>query len=388
MMEDHVKPYDREELYRKVWEKPLLKVAEEYGVSAVALGKTCRKLSVPLPGRGYWAKLAHGHVGMKKPPLPKLDKVPIIYHSPVNRPPRGSDQNDSEFSSIAQLLSSGALNPSPGDASARLPALIRHTANLLRSRSRKDEHGILLPREAGGLDVRVSEGMLERALQVMSQILIVLERQGFGIEVSETHTVAVINGERIRFGIEEQIRRVVTQKARVPNPTDRWDYDETVSHEPTGKLSLVIQAGLWNAYEQRARWSDGKVQRLETLIGDFVAGLMRTAVAIRRQEDERKQREDERERRVREAEQLRKDIQEEEKKVEQLNQWVESWERAQRLRSFIAVYAEKSISWSAAKQAQYKAWIEWATKQADRLDPFVLEKPASVLDQKHELRSW
>jgi hypothetical protein len=37
-MEDHVKPYDREELYRKVWEKPLLKVAEEYGVSAVALG--------------------------------------------------------------------------------------------------------------------------------------------------------------------------------------------------------------------------------------------------------------------------------------------------------------------------------------------------------------
>lgn len=27
-----LKPYDREELYRKVWEKPLLKVAEEYGV--------------------------------------------------------------------------------------------------------------------------------------------------------------------------------------------------------------------------------------------------------------------------------------------------------------------------------------------------------------------
>jgi predicted RNase H-like nuclease (RuvC/YqgF family) len=200
--------------------------------------------------------------------------------------------------------------------------------------------------------------------------------------------VAAINGERIRFGIEEQIRRVVTRKARVPNPTDRWDYDETITHEPTGKLSLVIQAGLWNAYEQRARWSDGKVQRLESLLGDFVAGLMRTAVAIRRQEDERKQREDERERRAREAEQLRKDIQEEDKKLEQLNQWAESWERAERPRRFIAAYAEKSISWSAEKQAQYKAWIEWATKQADRLDPFVSEKPASVLERKQELRSW
>jgi len=46
--------YDREELYRKVWEEPLSKVAEEYGVSAVALGKTCQKLSVPVPGRGQY----------------------------------------------------------------------------------------------------------------------------------------------------------------------------------------------------------------------------------------------------------------------------------------------------------------------------------------------
>jgi predicted RNase H-like nuclease (RuvC/YqgF family) len=181
---------------------------------------------------------------------------------------------------------------------------------------------------------------------------------------------------------------VVTQKARVPNPTDRWDYEELVTHEPAGKLSLVIQTSVWREYEQRTRWSDGKVQRLESLVGDFVAGLMRTAVAIRRQEEERKQREAEQDRRAREAEQIRKDIQEEEKKLEQFNQWVESWERAKRLRRFIAAYAEKSISWSAEKQAQYKAWIEWATQQADRLDPFVLEKPVSVLDRKHELRSW
>lgn len=382
------KPYDREELYRQVWEKPLLKVAEEYGVSAVALGKTCRKLSVPVPGRGYWAKLAHGHAAMKKPPLPKLDNAPIIYHSPVEKRPSVSDQNDPEFSSIAQLLSSGALKPPPVDASARPPALIRHTASLLRSRNRKDEHGILLPRDSDGLDVRVSEGMLERALQVMSQVLGVLERQGFSVEVSEGHTVAVINGKRVAFGIEEPIRRVVTQKARVPNPTDRWDYDELVAHEPAGKLALVIQASLWGEHEQRTRWSDAKVQRIESLVGDFAAGLMRTAVAMRRQEDERKQREAERDKRAREAEQLRKDVQEEEKKLEEFNQWVESWEHAERLRRFIAVYADKYPSWPVEKQAKYKAWVEWATKQADRLDPFVSEKPESVLDRKHELRSW
>jgi hypothetical protein len=75
--------YDREELYRKAWEQPLLKVAMEYGVSAVALGNTCRKLSVPLPDRGNWAKLAHGREGVKKPPLPRIDKVLVIYRCPV-----------------------------------------------------------------------------------------------------------------------------------------------------------------------------------------------------------------------------------------------------------------------------------------------------------------
>jgi hypothetical protein len=381
--------YDREELYRKVWEQPMLKVAAEYGVSAVALGKTCWKLSVPVPGRGHWAKLAHGHAGSKKPPLPKLDKVPVIYRSPVeHKRPMSSDQNDPEFGTINQLLSSGALNPPVLETSARPPALVRHTASLLRSRSRKDEHGILLPREPGGLDVKVTEGTRERALQVMTQVVAVLERQGYGVAVSEQGcTAAIINGEHVSFGIEEPIRKVVTQKPRVPHPTDRWDYDQIVTYETAGKLALVIHAGIWGQFEQRTRWSDAKVQRVESLIAEFVAGLMRTAVVQRREKEARKRREAEQQRRAQEAVQLRHDIQEEEKKLEQLNKWVDDWERAEQLRRFIAAYAEKSLSWSAEKQPQYKVWIEWATRQADRLDPFVSEKPSSVLDRKREL-SW
>lgn len=382
--------YDREELYQKVWEQPLLKVAEEYGVSAVALAKTCRKLSVPVPGRGHWAKLAYGKEGVNRPPLPKLDKVPVIFRSPVvQKKPTISQDNDPEFAQINQLFSSGALNPPDIDRTTGIHPLIRHTASLLRSRSRKDENGILLPREAGGLDLKVSEGTIDRALQVMHQILAALERQGYTVEVSEQgRTTALIGGERVSFGIEEPIRKVVTQKARVANPTDRWDYDEIVTHEPAGKLALIIHSGAWGKYEQRTRWGDAKVQRIESLIGDFVAGLMRTAVAVRRQEEERKQREAEEHKRARERAQLQKDIQEEEKKLEQFNKWIDEWERAERLRRFIAAYQEKSRSWATDKQPQYKAWIEWATRQADRIDPFISEKPASVLDRKHELRSW
>ena len=50
--------YDREELYDKVWRLPTRKVAKEYGVSDVALGKTCRKLHIPVAGEGSWNKVA------------------------------------------------------------------------------------------------------------------------------------------------------------------------------------------------------------------------------------------------------------------------------------------------------------------------------------------
>ena len=382
--------YDREELYRKVWEQPLLKVAEEYGVSSVALGKTCRKLSVPVPGRGHWAKLAHGHAGVKKPPLLKLDKVPVIYRSPVvQKKTTSSGQDGPEFAAINHLLSSGALNSPPIDSTARPHPLIRGTASRLRSHSRKDENGILLPREPGGLDVNVSGGTLDRALQVMAQVVAVLERQGFGVDVSEQgRTAALINGEYVSFGIEEPIRRVVTQKPRVPNPTDRWDYDEVVTYEPSGKLALIIHSGTWERYEQRTRWSDAKVQRVENRIPDFVAALMRTAISLRRREEERKQREVQQQKRAQERAQLQKDIEEEEKKLEQFNTWVDLWERAERLRRFIFAYAERTRSRSAERQPEHDAWIEWATRQADRIDPFVVQKPTSVLDRKRELRSW
>ncbi len=50
----------RSELYDLVWSKPVAKVAEDLGISGVAVKKICDKHRVPVPGRGYWAKLAAG----------------------------------------------------------------------------------------------------------------------------------------------------------------------------------------------------------------------------------------------------------------------------------------------------------------------------------------
>mgnify|MGYP006306033879 CR=1 FL=1 len=81
--------YDRKNLYKEVWEKPMSEACKRYGISDVALKKICKKLRVATPPRGYWAKKATG----VEPPKPKL--------IPFENPPRVSirrstAQNDTD----------------------------------------------------------------------------------------------------------------------------------------------------------------------------------------------------------------------------------------------------------------------------------------------------
>ena len=66
--------YNRERLYEEVWSEPVLAVAKKYGLSDVGLAKICKKLNVPRPGLGYWAKKAAAKPVGKPPPLSPLGK--------------------------------------------------------------------------------------------------------------------------------------------------------------------------------------------------------------------------------------------------------------------------------------------------------------------------
>jgi hypothetical protein len=61
--------FSREELFDLVWSNPIKDVAPTFGVSDVAVAKACKKAAIPLPGRGYWAKLKAGQA-CRRTPLP------------------------------------------------------------------------------------------------------------------------------------------------------------------------------------------------------------------------------------------------------------------------------------------------------------------------------
>jgi len=95
--------WNRESLYGEVWKNAVSKVSETYGISDVALAKVCRKLKIPMPGRGYWAKKSAGHA-VKTLPLPSFKNAPVLFRPERTKHPKPSnDSSDPELAKIAAV---------------------------------------------------------------------------------------------------------------------------------------------------------------------------------------------------------------------------------------------------------------------------------------------
>jgi len=66
------KTIDRQALYELVWSEPMLSLAKRWGMSGRGLAKACRRAQVPVPPRGYWAKVKAG----LKVKIPRLKPYP------------------------------------------------------------------------------------------------------------------------------------------------------------------------------------------------------------------------------------------------------------------------------------------------------------------------
>ena len=217
----------RSALYDLVWTKPVTELAKEFGISDVALAKRCRAINIPLPPRGYWARVAAGQTP-KRPPLPPFrdsrnnsrlakrlrgapsareprsaastssDRVPSYVstsdkHGPLAEPtvtfePR-PDPTDAEPSNpispaeAALRARIDALDITPLDKlTSAHPAVLR-TAQLLKRPWRKD---ITFPRgtrRGPVLSVAdVSEAQQDRALTVLDAVLRAAARLGWLFE--------------------------------------------------------------------------------------------------------------------------------------------------------------------------------------------------------------
>ena len=88
-MQEETITIHRDELYKQVWEEPMIRLAPKYGLSDVGLRKICNKLRVPTPPVGYWVKISHGY----KIPIAPLPKLKFGESDKYNLQPRRIDSD-------------------------------------------------------------------------------------------------------------------------------------------------------------------------------------------------------------------------------------------------------------------------------------------------------
>jgi hypothetical protein len=275
----------RQQLYAEVWVDPVIKVAERYGVSDVAVAKWCSRMNVPRPGRGYWARKSAGR-WVKQLPLPESRTG---YEEYVHKP-RPTEKRPKPPATVPGLDLFEKPIPVP-ELIGSEHSLIARTRRALTDAA-VQERGILWSRGEGSLDLRICQPSTQRALRIANAIIQALERAGFAVEVAASpdvqgspsayRTHAVVQDERIQFSIAEtteKVERPPTDEERAEMRRNPWRIrGPFFEYVPTGNLSLQIE-GDWGHERHRRTWSDGQQQRLEDHLHSFIRGLLISAEA-------------------------------------------------------------------------------------------------------------
>jgi len=371
----------REELYEMVWAEPVSRLANKLGVSDVAVAKWCRKLGVPRPGRGYWARIEAGQ-SVKRTPLPKATKnqTKCVYPPRGGRtvpstPPKDDVPGIEAFTLPIEV-------PDRVDQEHQLVASLRTALE----RVRVDDTGPLKPRARKLLDVSVSEAQRERALRIINALVNAIEAAGHSIKIVTDkdgegsaiayRTIAVIDDEPIQFSFHEKVEKTQREPTAAERRKMERDYffrGPFYEVTATGKLSLKVESHSYGDSFRRT-WSDGKRQRVENCLWGFIRSLLLSAHSIkrRRRETEERRIREEQERILREERQRQE--QEELKGRLALENAAFAWEHAEGLRSFLAAVGEAVSSDPSSTpdvEAAFTEWLEWARWYVDHLDPLL-----------------
>lgn len=371
--------YRREDLFKQVWAEPMREVARRYGVSVVALKKTCRKLRVPIPEAGHWNKLPDRRDPPPSlPPLPDGERAEIIVDRYVSPPAAALPASVQAV--VDRERAPGAAITVPGRLTSPHP-LVAATRHAL-TKARPDAEGMIqLRHDQTGLDVRVSATQLDRMLRVVDALVKALASRGLQVRAAERPirpvnafhaardqeprgaTRVLVDGAWITLRIVEKLR--MERLVAADRPWD-WSDGPRVRYSPKGIFELTAQCG-----NQETKWLERATRPLEGCLNQVVAGLhilvhrhheARAALARdeqRRQEEGRRQQEAQ----ERAAAEIAR--------AARLREEIDRWDLARSIRAYVAETRAIVAAGGCTliEDSDLARDLRWAAAYADRIDP-------------------
>lgn len=368
--------YNREKLYQEVWTDPVTEVAKRYNMSDVNLRKICKKLDIPLPPAGYWAKLRAGKE-VSKPSLPKL-KTPPNEDKPKSGAPRALHVDDSALSFLKEddrlkIIEAASELRVAGPGARLFKDVAAHKEKCENWLEQRKNGPFRYGRYAGETPL-LADSMSPKTYSRAFHILDALIKGMLPFGASVTHQFHFqVNGEDVPFTMSEaqdQIPHEMTQAEKMqllkyeeetrkhswaskPN-IPKWD------HPWNGRLTLIING--------KYKFIDCKSYVLEDRIGEIMVAFYEASYSVRlaRLEKEEKERIEEEKRRK--AAEIRERYNQEIDYTEGLVNAANDFATACKIRAYV-----EAVKASGCKSAD---WIEWASAKADWYDPTIsLEDP-------------
>ncbi len=360
----------REQLYEKVWSAPTTQVAAEFGISDVALAKRCKKLNVPKPSLGYWAKIAAGQKPEKTPLLPTAAEAFVQAEKALPKTLSLPDATEPLHPLAAELLQKlAAAKPS------------------YDKRIWSEE--LTLP------EVKVGKGSIELAAKCFHVIVTNVESIGIPFRKGQGYRnpgFFRMGNDRLYLGIEEElVESVETARRR------SWQAPEG-RRVPAGRLTFSLYRDRY-ANRDSKQWKDDGKASLGTLLAEIVAEIRRHFVAAqKRREQEAIEREkqaiewEKRRREYEKEEAIRREKERQQKhagaleavmhaRPEDLIKAAEWWRLHQNATEFIAACEQR---WrgdqSGEITAEQQAWLTWARENANAMSPFEMGYPDPAKD--------
>lgn len=368
---------NRDKLYEQAWEKPMIALAKEYGLSDVWVRKICREMNIPLPPQGYHLRKYKG----RKTPLPpaKLGQQEYVTHVQEPSPAEVAAQSQPVIDIPEVLFEQDPKNriTVPQHLSTLHP-LAEVTKRVLKKATPDNNGRINSSAWQGALNVMVCPESKDRALRIMNTLVKSLSKRGYIVSAPERtqYTLVKVLGEDIGIRLEERARKVLhvpTREEALKEKNQGWKSYNTYDYFGTGELALSIS----ESYTNQKICKDHKSGALEEKLNDFVAALVLEAMRRKRVREERAREERLRQERDRRRWQRDELIRKEKEKVGGLRAECQRWYESQRLRAFIHAVREDAGDFS--PESDFAKWLVWASLQADRLDP-LKESPPSILD--------
>jgi hypothetical protein len=396
--------FTREELYDLVWTEPMTTIAARYGISSVAMAKRCKRLGVPVPERGYWARKVVGRA-RPRPPLPAAG-AGIQTRMHITKQRRSpEEENWSKAKAAVREAVKIEVTTAVVDE-ADLHPLVRRTATALRGAT-PDGRGILRPLSGRCLNIRTSPGSVDRALRIMDAVLRAAADRGFKSSTSAVPapddrrgfssvawptTAIEVKGEEIPIELSEKVERVphqVTPEEKAarrhnahPPGSLKFRYaslfrqadEPKFDFRPTGVLLLQLHTAVLGA---RKRWMDTPNRTIEAVLGEVIAALPVIADAQIGEREAQHRRELERAKAERRCLEARRHEEIEQNQRETVDRDAKYWARSQRILSYVQAAETEALrrGVTGAERANFNEWAAWARDYANWLNPLT-DEPA------------